>query len=179
MSKTSKSTAHEVSTVQSNPLANVSIAPAPASITAPPEGWVEPKKLGRKGRRPRNGLTLAAPGLAAELRAHASALAAELGPKAVDPSQVAAALDLASGWSKAEDQSVVFNTYARAQRGASWDAAVRLLSAMRLGVKFAVARDATFADRFPGVAKAFAPVKQRKKAAPTTDASPTDKAPKA
>jgi hypothetical protein len=38
------------------------------------------------------------------------------------------------------------------------------MGALKAGVRYAVARDATFADRFPTVAKAFAPTRRSKKA---------------
>jgi len=53
----------------------------PSSVSAPPAGWVAPEKIGKKGKRPKNGLTLVAPDLASELRKNASAISAELGPK--------------------------------------------------------------------------------------------------
>ena len=114
---------------------------------------------------------LVAPTLATELRTNAAAIAAELGPKTLDPTQLAAAIDLANSWTGAEQKAATFHLYTRAERSASWDAALKLMSSMRLGVQFAVARDATFADRFPTVAKAFAPGKRPKKK--TEDAATT------
>ncbi len=129
--------------------ATASVHPVPTNVSAPPAGWVEPEKLGRKGRRPRNGLTLAAPTLADELRQNGAALAKELGPKAPDPTQLASALDTAYSWAKAEDEAATFQTYVRSERGTSWDAALALMGGMKLGVRFALQRDPTFADRFP------------------------------
>ena len=153
------------------------VNPVPTNVSAPPEGWNEPKKIGKKGRRPKNGLPLVAPDLAAELRKNASAISQELGPKAVDPQQLAAALDNANAWNGVEAKASSFRTYSRAQRNAAWDHAVTLMGGMKLGVRFALQRDATFADRFPGVAKAFAPTKRPKKPTATT-ATPATATPK-
>jgi hypothetical protein len=158
----SKKTAPSV-TESTTPATVADVNPVPASVSAPPTGWVEPEKIGRKGRRPRNGLPLAAVALASELKTNAKAIAAELGPKAVDPQQVAAALDTANGWDAAEAKAATFHTYARSQRNTAWDGAVTLLGGMRLGVRFALSRDPSFADRFPRVAKAFAPTHRPKK----------------
>ncbi|MGO9000051.1 MAG: hypothetical protein ACLQVI_42535 [Polyangiaceae bacterium] len=162
-------------TESTTPATVASVNPVPTSVSAPPEGWVEPKKLSKKGRRPRNGLTLAAAGLSSELRTNATAISAELGPKAVDPQQVAAALDTANGWEGAASKAATFYTYARSQRGSSWDAAVTLMMGMKLGVRFALQRDATFADRFPVVAKAFAPTHRPKKRTADGETAPAPK----
>jgi hypothetical protein len=146
--------------------------PILTDLAAPPPTWVEPKKLGIKGKRPKNGIQVAAPTLAAELRKNAAALANELGPKAVDPEQLAAALDLAYEWTGTAKKTASLDRYARSQRGASWDAAITLMAGMKDGVRFALSRDATFADRFPDVAKTFA-VKRRGKKKPADDAAPT------
>ncbi len=160
-----KSESKVVSVAQSNvPAEAASTNPVPTNVSVPPSGWVAPARLG-EGRRPKNGLTLAASELAGELRTNASALLQELGSKAVDPQQLAAALDAANGWDGVDAKASTFETYTRTQRAASWDAAVTLMGGMKLGVRFALARDATFADRFPGVAKAFAPTHRPKKAA--------------
>jgi hypothetical protein len=165
--KTSKVTSAQVSATSASPIppASAIINPIPTSVSEPPQGWVQPVKLGRRGRRPKNGMNLSAPTLAAELRESGSALAQELGPKAVDPQQLAAALDQAYGWDGAEEKASKFHLYVRAERRASWDAALTLMGGMKLGVRFAVARDATFADRFPKVAKAFAATRRPKTAA--------------
>jgi hypothetical protein len=152
--------------------------PIPTTVSSAPEGWVEPKRLGKKGRRPKHGLSLAAADLATELRKNAAAISQELGPKAVDPAQLAAALDDAHAWQGVEAKAGTFHVYARAQRGAAWDHAVTLMAGMKLGVRFAVARDASFADRFPGVAKAFAPTRRPKAPTAATD-TVTTAAPKA
>jgi hypothetical protein len=136
----------------------------PTGVSAPPDGWVEPARLGKKGRRPKNGLPLAAASLTSELRKNAPALIQELGPKGVDPEQVAAALEEATQWDGVAAKAATFDVYARSQRGTSWDAALALMGGLKLGVRYAIARDATFADRFPGVAKAFAPRRYSKKA---------------
>jgi hypothetical protein len=158
------------------PAAIASVHPVPTSVSAPPAEWLAPEKLGKKGRRPKHGLILAAPTLATELQTNAAAIAAELGPKAVDPAQLAAAIDLANSWSGAEQKAATFHVYTKVERSASWDAALKLMSSMRLGVQFAVARDATFADRFPTVAKAFAPGKRSKKKTETEAATPAPQA---
>ena len=163
--KTTKATKITKTDAPSAALANASINSAPTNVSAPPETWVETDKIGKKGRHPRNGLPLVAPAVADELRKNATALSQELGPKAVDPQQLAGALDDARAWDKAEAQASTFHTYTRSQRNASWDAAITLMAGMKLGVRFAVARDASFADRFPGVAKAFAPTRRSKKTA--------------
>jgi hypothetical protein len=163
----SKKIVSKVATVteSTTPATVASVNPVPANVSAPPAGWVEPSKLGRKGRRPKNGLPLAATGLAGELRKNAAALVQELGPKAVDPQQLAAALDLGNAWEGVDAKAATFRTYTRSQRASAWDAAVTLMGGMKLGVRFALSRDATFADRFPGVAKAFAPTHRPKKGA--------------
>ena len=166
-------------TESTTPATVASVNPVPTNVSAPPAGWVAPLRIGKKGRRPKNGLPLAAVALASELKANAPAIAQELGPKACDPQQVAAALDTANGWDAAEAKAATFHTYARSQRGTAWDAAVTLMGGMKLGVRFALSRDATFANRFPRVAKAFAPTHRPKKrsadgesaAAPKTRAS--------
>ena len=145
------------------PAAVASVNPIPTTVSAPPDGWVEPERLGRKGRRPKTGLTLVAPDLVAELRTSAPALLTELGTNAVDPQQLAAALDTAHAWTGVAAKATAFNTYARSQRGTSWDAAMKLMNGMQLGVRYALARDGTFADCFPEVAKAFAPKPRPKK----------------
>jgi hypothetical protein len=154
------------------PATGVSAGPQviPTNVSTPPDGWVDPQRIGRKGRRPRNGLPLVAEGLSAELRKNAPAIVQELGPKAVDPAQVASALDDAHAWDGVEAKASTFHTYARAKRSAAWDHAVTLMAGMKLGVRYAVSRDASFADRFPGVAKAFAPVRHSS----TTAASPAN-----
>ncbi len=167
-----------VVTESTTPAVVASVNPIPSSVSAPPAGWVAPTKLGRRGRRPKNGLTLVAPDLADEFRKNAQALLEELGPNAVDPQQLAAALDAAIAWEGVDAKAATFRTYARSQRGTSWDAAVKLMAGMQAGVRYAVSRDATFADRFPGVAKAFAPTRRSKKATatavtPVTPASET------
>jgi hypothetical protein len=150
--------------------------PIPTTVSAPPKGWVAPERLGKKGRRPNNGLSIAAVDLAGELQEKGTALAAELGPNVVEPSQVATALVNAKGWDGVEAQASTFHTYARAQRGASWNGALTLLAGMKLGVRYALARDASFADRFPEVAKAFAPGRRsKKKAADGAATAPTPK----
>jgi len=164
-------------TESTTPAAIASVNPVPSSVSTPPAHWVEPARLGRKGRRPRDGLNLVAPSLAADLRANASALSQELGSKAVDPQLLAAALDTAHAWTSAESKAAVFHTYTRAQRGTSWDAAMTLMSGMKLGVRYALARDASFADRFPDVAKAFASRPQRRKKTAEGDATPVSEAP--
>jgi hypothetical protein len=186
MSASKKSTSKKPSTVSTasvpvTPAASVASAnPVPTNISAPPEGWNVPSRLGKKGRRPKHGLTLAAADLAGELRKNAPAIFQELGPKAVDPAQLANALDDAYAWHGVEAKASTFHVYARAQRGAAWDHAVNLMTSMRLGVRFAVARDASFADRFPEVAKAFAPTRRRKPATATgAPANGTPTAPKA
>jgi hypothetical protein len=160
-------------TESTTPATVASVNPVPTTVSEPPAGWVAPVRIGKKGRRPRNGLTLAATSLAAELKTNAKAIAQELGPKAVDPQQVAAALETANGWDAAEAKASTFHTYARSQRGTAWDAAVTLMVGMKLGVRFALARDATFADRFPRVAKAFAPTHRTKKDETTSEAAAT------
>ena len=157
-------------TESTTPATVADVNPVPTSVSAPPTGWVEPAKIGRKGRRPRNGLPLAAVALASELKANAAAIAQELGPKACDPQQVAAALDTANGWDAAEAKAATFHKYARSQRGTAWDAAVTLMGGMKLGVRFALSRDPTFADCFPRVAKAFAPMHRAKKRSATGEA---------
>jgi hypothetical protein len=153
------------------PASVASVNPIPTTVSAPPDAWIAPERLGRKGRRPKTGLTLVAPDLVAELRTSAPALLAELGTNAVDPQQLAAALDTAHAWTGVAAKATAFNTYARSQRGTSWDAAMKLMNGMQLGVRYALARDGTFADRFPEVAKAFAPKPRPKKS--TTDAVTT------
>ena len=152
--------------------ANAGTNPVPA-VAKPPTSWVPTAKIGKKGRRPKKGLSIAAPGLVAELRKNPSGLSQELGPKAVAPQQLADALDLANSWDKADDDSSNFHTYVRSERNASWDAALALMAGMKAGVRFAVSRDASFADRFPGVAKAFAPTRRSKKAAAATTGTPS------
>ncbi len=160
------SSSHKPSkSVSDTTAAATAVHPIPTNVSAPPEGWVDPPKLGRKGRRPKNGLTLAATTVAGELRDKAAALVAELGPKAVDPTQLAAALDRANQWEGADTKAASFHLYTRAQRNESWDAAIKLMEGMKAGVQFALSRDASFADRFPGVAKTFAPAKRSKKKA--------------
>jgi hypothetical protein len=161
--KTASKKAAPSVTESTTPATVADVNPVPTSVSAPPAGWVEPAKIGRKGRRPRNGLPLAAVALASELKTNAKAIAQELGPKAVDPQQVAAALDTANGWDAAEAKAATFHTYARSQRNTAWDAAVTLMGGMKLGVRFALARDPSFSDRFPRVAKAFAPTHRPKK----------------
>jgi hypothetical protein len=141
------------------------VNPVPAQVSAPPGTWVKPDKIGNKGRRPKNGLTLVAPELAAELLKNATAIRQELGPKAVDPAQLASALGTAVSWDGVEAKAETFHTYSRAQRSAAWDEAVTLMVGLMPGVRFALKRDATFADRFPKVAKAFAPTRRSKKSA--------------
>jgi hypothetical protein len=185
MKKTTKSiSATTNETTQSNTPANAGIDPVPQNLPAVPKGRLPVSdKIGRKGRRPRNGLNEVATGLAKELRDNAPALRAELGPKVVDPLHLAAALDSAVGWTSAEEQAASFHAYARSQRGRSWDSAVGLCGGVHLAVRFALARDATFAERFPVTGKAFAPQKRPKKsdagtagvagaAAPKTKAKP-------
>jgi hypothetical protein len=140
-----------------------SVNPVPAVISAPPEGWVEPARLGKKGKRPKTALILAAPALATELRKSAPALLQELGPNAVDPQQLAAALETASAWRSAEAKASTFHMYARSQRAASGDAALTLMAGLKAGVRYAISRDASFADRFPDVAKVFAQTRRPKK----------------
>jgi hypothetical protein len=160
-------------TESTTPATVADVNPVPTTVSAPPAGWVAPAKIGRKGRRPKNGLTLAATSLSAELKTNAKAIAQELGPKAVDPQQVAAALDTANGWDAAEAKAATFHTYARSQRNTAWDAAVTMMAGMKLGVRFALARDATFADRFPRVAKAFATTHRTKKGSAASEAAAT------
>lgn len=152
---------------------------APA-VGGPPEGWVKPVKLGIRGRRPKDGLPLVASQLAEELRTNAAALLQELGPKAVDPVQLAAALDRAHACEVAEDKAATQHLYARFERGVAWDAALTLMAGLKLGVRYAMARDGTFGDRFPDLAKRFAPRKApRKKTAdaPTEPQAPAAKEP--
>ena len=147
--------------------AGAAIHPVPTNVSAPPAGWVEPAKLGRKGRRPKNGLTHVASTLSAELRTNAVALVEEIGPKVVDPHLLADSLDQAYAWEKAEEKASSFRVYVKSQRNAAWDAALTLMAGLRLGAKFAQSRDASFADRFPEVAKVFAKTRRPKKTAAT------------
>jgi hypothetical protein len=169
-SKSKKASTVSNASVPATPAASAASAkpnPIPTNVSAPPEGWNVPTRLGKKGRRPTHGLNLGAADLAGELRKNATALLQELGPKAVDPTQLAAALDEANAWRGVEGKASAFHVYARVQRGAAWDHAVNLMTGMKLGIRYAVARDASFADRFPEVAKAFAPARRRKPAAAT------------
>jgi hypothetical protein len=117
---------------------------------------------------------MVAPALVAELREKAKALSEELGPNAVDPEQLAGALEQANAWSKTAQDAETYSTYARAQRKASWDSALGPFQGLRLGVRFAVTRDPSFAERFPNVAKVYAPLKRAKGKAKSTADAPSD-----
>ena len=180
---TKKNTEKAVSEKQSHAVASktaetvpVTVDAVPANVTAPPQGWVKPAKIGRRGRHPSIGLSIVTPALVAELREKAKALSSELGPNAVDPAQLAGALEQANAWSKTAQDAETFSTYARTQRAASWDSALGSFQGLRLGVRFAVARDPSFAERFPNVAKAYA-VKKRAKAKPDTAPEQSNVAP--
>jgi hypothetical protein len=160
-----------VSNEQSNQVAAAAVDPVPTNVPALPEGRVATTKVGRRGKRPRKGLIDAAPALLKELRANGDAIRAELGPKAADPAAVAASLATALAWHKAADDVATYSVYARGQRGQAWDASIAHLGGLHAGVRFAIQRDPSFAERFPSTAKAFAPLKRKKKSGATAAAA--------
>ena len=81
------------------------------------------------------------------------------------PFEMASALELAYGWAKAHESVEAFSSYTRTQLDASWDEALKLVHGLRAVVRFAVARDASFAERFPTIAKAYAAKKRPRKKA--------------
>jgi hypothetical protein len=169
------------------------VHPVPTGLVRPPSGWIEPERVGRKGRHAVSAQVQITPELADELRSNAEAFVAELGAMAPDPHQMADAFELAHGWGGVVDDSAAFHTYARVQKTAAWDDALTFLQRVSPGVRYAIQRNSTFAERFPVLTKMVAnnrrggrkgkgttatatPAEPTPAAAPANDAAPANQA---